>query len=49
MYKAVGNQIFHDNELFLTVHPTDCGDNMTIEKQAELIAELLNQEFGDAG
>lgn len=29
--------------LFLTVHPTDTGNTMTVAQQAQVIAEVLNE------
>lgn len=49
MYTAKGNEIYikqtdkDTEELFLTVHPTDTGGNMTVEEQAEVLANILNE------
>lgn len=43
-YVARGNQIYCNGELFLTVHITEPvkSEVITIEKQAEIIVEILN-------
>lgn len=45
-YVAKGNQVFVNGELFLTVHPTEPTTLnpplMTVERHAELLAEMLN-------
>ncbi len=47
-YTAKGNQVFINGELFLTVHPTEPTrldpPLMTVEKHAEILAEMLNNE-----
>jgi hypothetical protein len=42
MYEAVGNQVFINGELFITIHPTDT--TISMEEQAVIIAEMLNEQ-----
>lgn len=47
MYEAEGDKVYvvqpAGRELFLTVHPTDTGGTMTVEKQAENIARIVER------
>lgn len=44
IYRAEGNKVFANDEHFITVHITEpvISNVITVEKQAELLAELLN-------
>ncbi len=45
MYEARGNQIFINDELFITIHPTEpvINGTSTIAEQAKIIADMLNE------